>query len=276
MPSNKANPPLPPKRTGILPFQGKYFCCQNLPLHALEIVKEHLDKEVNIKDGSAPPAGPVTGISNDHVSSAQNIIEFLEWAKHYYDCTPPLISYREMNIDAVTWFIRVKELKSRRERFYFPELGSTPITGIKYSFLEVAVEDLTFPNKEIHKRVTEEFICPWPKSTAKKFRVGGCIEHSAPVGLKKGRAFEISAWEREEKKAECVVPKPTTLDDSDHANNEDLTEQLRQMDLKTLKEMLVVSDKAEKERAAKEKKAAKKEKRRSQEMEMKSEQPPEN
>jgi hypothetical protein len=263
MPSNLGNPPLPPKRTGILPFQGKYLCCKNLPLHALEIVKEHLDKEV---------------------SFAQNIIEFLEWAKHYFDCTPPHINYREMNIDAVTWFIRVKELKSRRERFFFPELGSTPITGIKYSFLEVAVEDLTFPNKEIHKCVTEEFICPWPRS--KKFKVGGCVEHSAPVGLKKGRAFEISAWEREDKKTECVVPvediedkkpecvvpKLTTPDDSDHANNEDMTEQLRQMDLKTLKEMLVVSDKAEKERAAKEKKAAKKEKRRSQEMEMKSEQ----
>jgi hypothetical protein len=246
MPPESPNPPLPPKRTGILPFKGKYFCCNNLPLHTLEYFKNRLDKERNTTENEHPP-GPVTGLSNDHIEAAQNVISFLEWAKHWYDATPPLISSREMNIDTVTWFIQVKELKSRRKRFFFPQLGSTPITGVTYSFLEVAIEDLTFPNKEIQKRLVKEVICPYPKE--KKFEK--CIEHSAPVGLRKGRAFEISAWARHDKKIEFVVPIETSISNgSDDANNEG--DEMREMDLKALKEMLVVSDKAEKERVAKE------------------------
>lgn len=170
-----------------------------------------------------------------------------------------------MNIDTKTWFVQVKELKSGLERYFFPELGSTPYSQLIYSFLEVAKQDLTFPNKEVEKQAYIAVVCCFPR---KKF-MEECPEQKKPVNMRKGRAFEVSIWERkdiaieglmeelniteeEEKgkkgkgkaKVECVVPPDQLSDSSDEANDEG-----RLMNLKALNEILKVSMEDQKEKA---------------------------
>lgn len=269
---------MPPKRSNLLPWKGKFFCCDQIALLGTEHVKERLCQELRTASGTVPPPGPIIGLAIESITHCQNLLHFLEWCKHYYNATPPLMSNREMNIDEKTWFVQVKELRTRKERYFFPEKESTPITNIAYSFLEVTKEDLTFPDKETRKFYSREIICPYPKD---KIKLGeNCPEFHAPYGKKKGRAYDLSVWERKKKvveeapapaekekakeakaEAECVVPATSNIfsDPSEEANNEDSEDkEARAMELKELKEMLVVSTKVETERSKKAAKAYRK------------------
>lgn len=261
MPSNAANPPLPPgKRTSIVPYKGKYFCCSNVPFTGLEQAEK-------TRDGNARTPEPITNITGDLTTSSTNLVHFFKWASLYFDGTPPLQSYKEMDINTKTWFIQVKQLKSGAERYFFPELGSTPFSQLTYSFLEVTNEDLTFPDKEVEKCAGLAIMCCFPR---KKF-VEDCPEQKKPHNMRNGRAFEVSIWKRESNglkklkedlemskekfknkgnkgkaKVECVVPPDQISDSSDEANNED-----RLLNLKALNEMLKLSVEDQKVKADK-------------------------
>ncbi|TID26705.1 hypothetical protein E6O75_ATG01198 [Venturia nashicola] len=262
MPSNASNPPLPPdSRTSIIPYKGKYFCCSNVPFTALEQAEK-------TRDGNPPSPAPITNITSDLTTSSDNLAHFFKWSSLYFDGTPPLQSYKEMNINNKTWFIQVKGLKSGLERYFFPELGSTPYSQLTYSFLEVMKQDLTFPNKKIEKQAHMAVMCCFPR---KKW-MEDCPEQKKPVNIRKGRAFEVSIWERKDiaieglmeelkitedkkdkkgkgkgkAKVECVVPPDRISDSSDEANDEG-----RLMNLKALNEMLKVSMEDQKEKADK-------------------------
>lgn len=188
MPSNAANPPLPPgKRTSTVPYEGKYFCCNNIAFIGIEQCEK-------TRDGNPPTPVPVTNLTGEVTTSAANLVHFFKWAALYYDGTPPLQSHKEMNINIKTWFIQVKQLKSGLERYFFPELGSTPFSQLTYSFLEVAKQDLTFPNKEIQKCAHLAIMCCYPRTK----RDEECPEHKKPYAMRKGRAFEVSIWERKD------------------------------------------------------------------------------
>ncbi|KAE9984959.1 hypothetical protein BLS_000538 [Venturia inaequalis] len=260
MPSNASNPPLPPgKRTSIVPFKGKYFCCNNIAFTGLEQAEK-------TRDGKPQSPAPIINIAGDLTTSSSHLVHFFKWACLYFDGTPPLQSHKEMNINTKTWFVQVKGIKSGLERYFFPELGSTPYSQLTYSFLEVAKQDLTFPNKEVEKQAHLAIVCCFPR---KKF-MEECPELKRPVNTRKGRAYEVSIWERKDivieglmeelniaeeqkdkkgkgkAKVECVAPPDQISDSSDEANDEG-----RLMNLKALNEMLKVSVEDQKENADK-------------------------
>ncbi|QDS70823.1 hypothetical protein FKW77_004916 [Venturia effusa] len=261
MPSNPANPPLPPgKRTSIIPYKGKYFCCNNPAFMGIE----HCAKT---RDGDPPASQPLINLAGDITTSASNLVHFFKWSALYYDGTPPLMSFKEMNINDKDWFICVTPLKTGTERYFFPELGSTPFSQLTYSFLEVMKQDLTFPDKEIDKCATLLITCSWPR-VKRADTDEECFEYKKAVNLRGPRAFEISIWERKDKvveggpveeemvdidvkgkgnaSVECVVPDQTSNSSEDEANSED-----RMMNLKALNEMLLASMEDQKLKASK-------------------------
>jgi hypothetical protein len=205
--NSPSNPPLPADRSPAIPVK-KYFCCNNVALRAINSIKSDLPEEDTTLDGIASPPESLDRITDEGMNLNVLLLYFFEWAKLYYNSTPPLISNREMNIDKVTWFIQVQCLKVRSKRFFFPQLGGCPITNLPYSFLEAAPEDLEFPNKHISKRLMIEYICPYDEDKPQSQLGEKCPEFFAPSGEKKGRSYGIGVWARqspEEKASEDKI-----------------------------------------------------------------------